>query len=507
MERLRIKVGVTQTQLVLPILNIGTFNPGQGMTWTCHVSGDFEWYCAEAGVFFDLSNFEIYMASLPYGGYHITLENGMYINCTKLEDVDDVDDISIDGIYKADGTPIGGVSGMNHNNIPKGRSKIFAISARYNNKTWIGIGFFLDGTTIIATPYLCNGEMTDDSLQEPYDDTGLDPDPNGWGTWDRSTDEVGAGDTPSSVMPFGSGVNMYHISNTALHTLENYFWGSNETIMSALWGRFTNHFYNPFSGVMSIHLLPTDFFPTGTSVAGVHVSGTFLPITGDTCNSVNTQFIDASWSMDLPEFYGDYMDYTAVKIVLHIPFCNILTLDPAYCAGGSIEVLYRCDVCTGNVTAFVLATNRDGRTECVSTLGGNCAYSIPVTGHNDGSVEFMGKAAQSIAGGVATAFTGTPMGGAGLPELPKETTQISGNMSGNSAITTNLQLYAEIIYTEPSNPDHYTDLRGRPSDIFGTVGSFTGYTIFSDVRADGIAGATDAEKAEIERLLKEGVII
>ena len=501
-DRLRVRMGITP--LVLPLADLGILDLSG---WIHQVQGDNIYYVKTAGFIYDVSSFAGIMQEMQYGSYHITLENGMYISCTKLDN-GTADNITIGGVYNADGTAVGGINAQNYNNVTKNESKIFAIVAYYQNHEYIGIGFSLSDTYImISIPFLMNDEMTEDSMQEPYDDTGQDPIQGGWGSWDRSTDQVDAGSTPGAVMPFGAGISMYHVDSAAIESFEQFLWGSDEQIWSALWGRFVNYMFNPIAGVLSLHALPSDFFPTGSAATGIHIAGALLfPISG-TCNAVTTQFIDASWSMDLPEFYGDYMDYTGVKIVLHLPFCGVATIDPVYCNGGGLTVLYRCDVCTGNVTAFVLARNRAGNTECIATAGGNCAYSVPVTGHNDGLFEMMGKAAVSIAGGVATAMTGTPINTGGMPEMPKETTQVSGNHAGNSAITTNLQLYAEIVYTEPSNPDHYTELRGRPSDIYGLVGSFTGYTVFSDVHPDSIARATDREKEMIAEYLKRGVII
>jgi hypothetical protein len=208
------------------------------------------------------------------------------------------------------------------------------------------------------------------------------------------------------------------------------------------------------------------------------------------------------------------MDYTATSVIMHLPFIGRIPIDPIYCVGGGITILYRCDTCTGNIAAMILATNRSGRRECIMTASGNCAYSVPITGHDDGMVEMIGSNASTIINGIkigaASLATGKVQGSAGdfkNPLMQKQTTDIVGNMAGSGAIVTNLSLYAEILYSEPSNPDHYTQLRGRPSDIGGTVGDFSGFTIFSDVHADAIAGATDEEKREIEQTLQRGVYV
>lgn len=504
MDRLKIKMGITT--LYLPMVDLGNITMS-GLAWQHYTSGSYEWYCAPAGFFFDISPYSAGFPDLQYGGYHITLENGMYINCTKVDN-GAADNIGFDGMYFEDGTSIGGISGQNFNNVAKNESQIFGVIGYYQNKEWIGIAFRLDSDAIIAIPFMMSGSMTEDSMQEPYDIGPEDPTQGGWGSWDRSSDEVTQNTTPSTIAPLSSGMTAYKISAGALQTFTSFLWGSNESLWTALWGRYANYRFNPIGAIIGCHGLPSDVMPTGTAATMVRLAGTFLGPIVSGLYTISTQFVDVSYSMDLPEFYGSWMDYQCVKIILHVPFCGICVIDPAYCAGGGITVLYRFDVLTGNCTAFVNARNRAGRTECIQQLGGNAAYAIAITGHDDGVVQALGSATQTLGGGIATAVSGVPMV-SGSPSMApqREQTTITGNLSGSSAATTNLNLYAEIVYTEPSNPQYYTQLRGRPADIGLTVGSFSGLTIFQDVETDGIARATDTEKREIQRLLKEGVII
>ena len=508
MDRLKITLGTAE--YVLPLVDMGSVNLGN---WTECTQGQAKYYTQGAGAPLDTDTITG-QVDLPYGTYHLTLENGVYCEIDKGPDPNDsdYDYITIGGLYNEDGTVIGQYTGMNYGYVPHNESQVFAIFTAYQGSIYVGFAFWMYNTAgAIQIPFLCNEYMINGSMVDPYSGETLDPIPGGWGTWDRSTDGVGANPTPSAVAPFSAGVNMFVLNSSALKSFTGFLWGSNESIFAALWSRFANYMFNPIGAVVACHALPTEFMPSGTTTTVIHMAGTALgPISG-TLKAANTQFIDQSYSITLAEFYGDWMDYSATKIVLHIPFCGVCVLDPVYIVGGGITVLYRCDVCTGNISAFVICTNRMGRPELVQCLGGNCAYTIALTGHNDGMLEALGSAAGVVAGGVATAMTGVPVsaGGGNAMDilLHRESTSITGQMGGSSAITTSLDLYLELVYTEPSNPEGYTHLRGRPSDIGGTVGSFTGYTVFSDVHADGIARATDQEKRMIEAALKQGVIV
>ena len=48
---------------------------------------------------------------------------------------------------------------------------------------------------------------------------------------------------------------------------------------------------------------------------------------------------------------------------------------------------------------------------------------------------------------------------------------------------------------------------GNPADVTDYLGNFGGFVKVKAVHVENITGATEAEQTEIERLLKDGVII
>lgn len=502
MDRLRVIINGTDYTLQMCDVPSGTWNLSG---WSAGTQGDVKYFYTDPATIGTAA--EPGVLNFQYGTFIIMLENGMYLNLQYDETYSIYSDfVQYSGLYNSDGTAVGSAYGSSGEVPDLG---IFGI--RYTSGTDIYIGIaFTTGTPDYYAVYLFNQEIYEDSMQEPYEDGPQDPIQGGWGSWDRSTDGVGANTTPGNVVPFNAGVNMYVLNASALSSFSGFLWGSDESLFAALWSRYTQYIYNPIGAIIACHTLPSEFMPSGTTTTVINLAGTALfPISG-TLKRASTQFIDAAYSISLSEFYGDFMDYTNTRIILHVPFCGVAVLDPVYLVGGGVQVLYRCDVCTGNVAAFVICTNRSGRSELIQCLGGNCAYAVALTGHSDGMMEALGSAAKTAIGGVATAMTGVPVAGGGSATdilMHKESTTVSGSIGGSSAITSSLDLYLEIVYTEPSNPAGYTSLRGRPADIGGSVGSFRGYTVFSDVHADGIGRATSAEKQMIEDALRKGVII
>lgn len=379
-----------------------------------------------------------------------------------------------------------------------------------------------------------------ETMPYQYPQDAADPD-GGYGTGTIPHERVTAGSTPTAGAPFGNGINAYRITPTGYGVLQNFLWGKNvggsniyaETF-KALWQKFQNKLYNPVASILACHRLPSAFTPAGGASSGVSVGGLLLPGTqfGANCKAVSMNFIDVSLSCDIPQAYGSFMDYIATHAILHVPFCGSVSLDPSAVIGGGLEVLMRCDPMTGNVCAMIEGRTREGRYFSVGDLTGNAAYQTPVVGHNDGQEQILGSLASSAVGVAAMAASGA----AGLGERTasalfsagssaalsgldaamhvQRETQIFGNVAGSAAMTTKRTAYVEIYYAAPayprSSPDHpdrsYFAQCGVPASASGTVGSFPGRSEFI-MHADGISGATDDEKREIESLLREGVIV
>ena len=65
-----------------------------------------------------------------------------------------------------------------------------------------------------------------------------------------------------------------------------------------------------------------------------------------------------------------------------------------------------------------------------------------------------------------------------------------------------------LIITRPkdSTPSNFNELNGRPSNLGGKVGDYSGFLSLSAVHIDGIV-ATEKEKGMIESALKAGILI
>lgn len=410
----------------------------------------------------------------------------------------------------------------------------FFAHTTYNGTEYIGICLArMSDTTEDAYPKYLAGVFFnqetyfEQSVIPSYDNVGtwgpVSQQSGGNGTWDETTESVV--DTAISSLPsiaisgVAGFIQAYTIDNANLINLyTNLFEPSNN---NNFWSRWQNYKFNPLSGIISLHLLPSLFTPVSTTTVYVHAAGaSFSPVngyTGVSATILNSQYIDTQdFTLSIPEFFGSSFDYEPfTKMKLHLPFCGTLEISPDDCNGGSISIKYRCDVFTGNVGARVKLSDRFGA-EKSFTVTGNCAYTMPVIGRDDGSVQNVLSLASGGIGALASAISGNAIGVAGSIAdsavdiaARKSVTTVSGSVSSNSASVSDLYLWLEISRPSPSYPDSYRELEGIPSNIavslFQMQGS--GFISVEECHVENIVNATENEKEEIYKLLKDGIII
>lgn len=143
--------------------------------------------------------------------------------------------------------------------------------------------------------------------------------------------------------------------------------------------------------------------------------------------------------------------------------------------------------------------------------------SIPMSGI-DYSTKYQAQANQlaTIGMGIAgTALTGGAgaLGAAGSfasaalsVQSAKPQVLRSGSLSGTPGLMGGFTPYILVERPAQSFPANNNKLYGRPSNIGGTLSSFSGYTEVSELLTHSI-NATDSELDEIKELLKSGVYV
>lgn len=327
---------------------------------------------------------------------------------------------------------------------------------------------------------------------------------------------------PTNPQPFSGmtatehGLHVYSISQSDYNEILGSLWGDGG-LAESLWRKFRNYKFNPIAGVIACHKMPSELMPTSTAIVQVKAAGCPLMSISSAHDITSKAYIDgSSRTISIPKYFSSHLNYDPYSSVqLFLPFCGWMSIPADRVVGGSISVQYRADVVTGNVCAFIRCFDGDGKNTACYQMTGNAALSIPVTGNDNGVGTVLGAvtasagiAAAALTGGVGGAALIAGAAGAGLAtQTARNALQTGTQYSGNVAALGCLQPFVLITLPVEHTSEEYRELHGLPSGIGLTVGQLagTGYTEMSEFHAD--FECTESEQAEIERMMKEGVIL
>lgn len=321
-------------------------------------------------------------------------------------------------------------------------------------------------------------------------------------------------------------VRMFQMSTAQLNAFANFLW--NDSL--ADWDKFVNTlkqwFNNPLDSIISLSISPVDIFHNYTDNTDsepmereIKLGGFGTGVNGYQC-STNYKQISLG-KMSLKPYYNSFLDCNPhTKFSLYLPYIGFKDLDSDVLfstKASSLEIVYSIDVMTGVCVANILIEKESNGTHLKHVLysfTGNMNTTIPITSAN--MKDFISATIGAVASGVAIAGSGgslTPVvAGAMITEQAMNIASQKSNVAHSGGMSLEAGIfgiqYAYLIVTRPreARPKGYETLNGIPAEIGGTLGSFAGYTQVNSVNVS-IEGATDEEKNEIERLLKEGIII
>lgn len=323
----------------------------------------------------------------------------------------------------------------------------------------------------------------------------------GKGKWDdNQTDPIGLPDlTTLNSQSFANTlfVSTYRLTNSEVQALGREFW------KPSFIEQIIQKFENPMDSIISLSMIPVDSVGSAKEI----IIGGYR--TGISSHLIGNQFVNLPCgSVEIPEKWGGAIDYHS-GLSIYLPFIGVEQLDPQECIGATIAVNYYIDIITGACIAFVKIT-RGELNSVLYHFTGNCSFSLPLTKQDytaifnaivGASATAIGTVASGGSGIMASVATGSNM----LTSAESHTAH-SGSMGGNTGIMGIKKPY--IILSRPiqSLPADFGSFRGFPSNITETLSSLKGFTKIKEIHLENI-WATDAETAEIEQLLKSGVII
>lgn len=349
---------------------------------------------------------------------------------------------------------------------------------------------------------------------DPYLPGGTTDEGGGTGTFDDTSDPIPVPDLPTVTVTDTGFISLYTPTLAQLKSLATYLWDSNGLDLDT----FKRIFSDPISAILGLSLVPIN---PGAGTSASVILGNID--TGVTMPRVQNQFIRFSCgSLTIEEYWGGYLDYSPyTRAEIYLPFIGAKPLNVDDIMGKTVTLWYLFDILSGGCVACL---------ECNGSIlyqfMGECACSIPITGRDltnviNGLLTVVGAGvgAMVATGGAMAAAGGATLAGvagagaaAAAGSLARNVTGMKtyveksgsmGGMGGMLGVKTPYIILTRPRQALPANQNTYT---GYPSYITTLLGDCSGFTVVQDVHLEGLT-ATEEEKAEIGRLLREGVYL
>lgn len=318
-------------------------------------------------------------------------------------------------------------------------------------------------------------------------------------------------DAFSAVLGRGNGLTYYRFDGDCLEKLTEFLY---DTTLSL---KFRNSEYR--DAVASIVFIPYNVRADVINHRRIIYLANKGIYPNSPCNVITRPFREIDFGyVDLTAAnvgYKTFADYTHTSATLYLTAYGAVNIDMSAFAGGLLHLRGVLDVRNGNILYRLESqANEDDLPTLYGQYTGNCGLPVPIGGANSsptilGAIASIGTVATGIATGNPLSIVG---GVSSFAQQTAPSIDTSGAMqpaaAGIGTPVPVLQIRKKIML----NPPKFAELLGKMSGGHNKeeqykLSDFTGYFQAAAVDVSGISGATDAEKSEIESLLKGGVYL
>lgn len=337
---------------------------------------------------------------------------------------------------------------------------------------------------------------------DPYTDGGESAPDGGNGNFTRIGNDVDFDPLPTVSAVDTGFLTIYNPSAAQLKNLATYMW-TNPLFDLENWKKL---FADPMDAIIGLSLIPVAIPSSGSRslVIGNIDTGVTLTLAASQWVQVNCGSVHVApyWKA-----YLDYDPYTQIEIAL--PYIGTKPLRSDDVIGKTLTVKYNIDILSGACVCEIMCSNAS-RSSVLYRYMGSCATQVPITGQNwnniiTGVLTTIGGMAASYSGSSVGALMSAGNAANSITDITKPHIERSGAVSGSGGLMGNQKPYLIFTFPRQCLPAGQKHFIGYPSYITEFFTDLRGYTEIDSVHLEGIP-ATDSEIAEIETLLKGGVI-
>ena len=304
--------------------------------------------------------------------------------------------------------------------------------------------------------------------------------------------------------------NIYLPSDSQMDDFYRWLWNG------SLSAKIDKMFGDPMDGFLSYKVMK---FNIPATSSGPWILGNIEADLADNNIPQTNQIIHtiSCGEKEVPEYFGNVLDYSDTTWELYLPFIGFVPLNTAEITGASVSISYKVDILTGTCCATVSVTKNNNNIQ-LYTYSGNCSMEMPIssasyqnaTGAMLGAVATTAVALGTIAttGGLSAPLAVGAMG-AGVNAVYQNdapAVKRSGNMSANSGFLAWHKPYLVAHRPRSAMATNYEQYEGYPTNQLALLSNCSGYTRIKECHLESMT-CTEEEKLEIERLLKQGVIL
>lgn len=298
-------------------------------------------------------------------------------------------------------------------------------------------------------------------------------------------------------------ISIFNPTLTQIKNLAAFMWDSSLFDLS-VWQKL---YADPMDAIITLSIVPIDVPSVVSKVLKVgNIS------TGLSMNVASKQFIEFDCgSISIEEFWGAYLDYEPyTKFEIFLPYIGYKEISANDIMTKSISLKYHIDILSGSCVAFLKCGD-----SIIYSWNGHCSMQIPLSGTDmsqmiTGILGIIGGAATTIGGAMggnfAVATKGAEQMASNAVNNLKPAIEKTGSIGAATGILGIQTPYLIITRPRQALPLKQNQYTGYPSFMTVSLSSITGFTMVEEIRLQNVP-ATDDELNEIERLLREGVIL
>ena len=178
--------------------------------------------------------------------------------------------------------------------------------------------------------------------------------------------------------------------------------------------------------------------------------------------------------------------------------------------GRTVHLKYHIDTLSGACVALLKCSGR-GLESVLYSWAGSCNTQIPIAARDFSNIYtsvlgLVSSAGIAAASGGSALAAGVASASALNPASFDTQTRQSGSIGSTPSYLGMQTPFICITRPIDSTPDGFNSLLGRPSNLGGKIGDYSGYLEVTATHIDGIV-ATEKEKNMISSILASGIII